>query len=191
MGGIEAIEAGSPERDELFIHGWSQTRAFEFAQKFLLRTVGEAHVGGEKLLVEDGRSQETRDLLLFHRVARQRHDVANAGKDEAGDPAFEGLEEGDFAVLEGKDSVAFAELHAVLGGDGVDVLRIDRQGIQSGEKFARRRIRGTAYRRKKTPRNHQEEAKPHEKSVDTFGMKRQGGRPDFPRGVKMDRCGIW
>ena len=149
VGGIQAVEAGSPEGGELFVHGGRQAGALEFVQKILLRAVGEANVGGEKLLVENGSAEETRDLLLFHRIARQGYDVADAGKDEAGDAAFEGLEEGDFAVLKSQHGVGFAEFDAVFGGDSVDVLRIDREGVEGGEKFARGRIRCAGNRREK------------------------------------------
>ena len=191
MGGIQAIQVCSPKRSELFVHGGSQTCALQFAQKILIRGVREAHVGGKKLLVENGRAQESRDLLLFHRVARQSNDVPDAGKDEAGDASFERLEEGNLSILKGQDGVGFSEFHAIFGGNRVDVLRINGQSIEGGEKFARGRIRCVANRRKKTPQNHQEETKPHEKSVVTFGMLGQGGRRSVPRRVKMNRCAAY
>jgi hypothetical protein len=116
--------------------------------------------------------------------------VPNPGKDETGDAALKRLEEGDFPVLKSQHGISFPKLHPVLGGNRVDVLRIDRQGIESGEKFARRRIRCVANGREKKPKNHQEESKPHEKSVDTFGMREQGGRRSFPRRVKMSGCRV-
>jgi hypothetical protein len=70
------------------------------------------------------------------------------------------------------------------------VLRIDCQGIEGGEKFARGIIRCVAKEREKKSRNHQEETKPHEKSVDTFGMREQGGRRSVPWRVKMDKCAV-
>ncbi len=116
--------------------------------------------------------------------------MTNSGKDEAGDASFEGLEERDFSLLKGQDGVGFPEFHAVFGGNRVDVLRINRQSIEGGEKLARGRIRCTAKRGKKNPENHQDETKPHKKSVDTFGMWEQGGRRTFPRRVKMKGCAV-
>ena len=190
MGGIEASEVCTPERSELFVHGRRQAGALEFAEKLLFRAVRESHVGGEKLLVENGRPEESRDLLFFHRVARQRHHMPDTGKNEAGDAAFKGLEEGDLPVLEGQHGVGFPEFDAVLGGNRVDVLRIDRQGIEGRKELARGRIRCAADRREKNPENHQEETKPHEKSVDTFGMGEQGGRRTSPRGVTINGCPV-
>src|SRR5271169_2911599 len=71
---IQALQAGNPERGELLIGGGCQTRALQFPHEFLVRIIGEANVGGEKLLVKNRGFQESRDLLPFNGIARQGED---------------------------------------------------------------------------------------------------------------------
>ena len=64
--------------------------------------------------------------------------MADAGKDKTGDVAFEGLKEHEFSALEGEDQIALMKFDAIGGGDGVDVVGIETQGIESGEDVTRR-----------------------------------------------------
>jgi len=79
------------------------------------------------MLVEDGALQETRDLLLFHR-SRARATTWPRRKRRS---RLTGLKDWKKAILPSwkQGRVAFAELQRGPWCDGVDVLRIDRQGI--------------------------------------------------------------
>ena len=99
------------------------------------------------MLIEHGSAKESGKLLFFNRISGKRQHVADAAEDESGDVTFEGLEEGDLAVLKGKDGIALADFHAILAGYGIDVLRVELERIERGKKFARRNIGSTANRR--------------------------------------------
>lgn len=147
MGAIEALKAGLPDRGQMLVRRGRHTGAFELAKQLLIGVIGEADVGGEKLLVKHGSPKESGKLLFFDRVAGERENVADAGKNESSDLPFEGLEEGDLAVLEGKDGIALADFDAIFAGDGIDVLRVEPERIERGKKFARRNIGSAANRR--------------------------------------------
>jgi hypothetical protein len=89
--------------------------------------------------------------------------------------AFERAEEGNLAVLEGEHRVALANFHAVLAGYGVNVLGIELQLVEGGEDLPWGRVRCAAQRGQKTSEGEQNPEKPHETSVDTFGIVEQGG----------------
>ena len=137
MGDIEAVKAGPPDDGQMLVRRGRHTGALQFAKHLLVGVIGEADVGGEKLLVKHGSAKESGELLFFDRISGKRQNVADAAEDESGDVALEGLEEGDLAVLERKDGIALADFDAILAGDGVDVLRVELEGNESGKKFAR------------------------------------------------------
>ena len=94
----------------------------ELLQKVLSGVIGEAHEGGDELLVQHGGPQETRHLLLFRGIARERKGVAQTGKDKAGDAAFKWGVEGEASRLKGEDDIAMMNFDVVRSRDGVDVL---------------------------------------------------------------------
>src|SRR5215472_3467219 len=146
MRNIQPLEAALPHGREMFVRGRDQLGALQFVQELLGAIVCESKVGGKELLVQDRRPEKTRQLLLFDRVTRQHQHMADTGKRESGDSPFEWLEKSEFAVLKGKNRIALANLHTLFAGYRVDMLRIELQGIQGGENFARRMIGGAAQR---------------------------------------------
>jgi len=113
-------------------------------------------------------------LLFFHGVARQRENVAEAGKDETSDAPLVRLEEGDFAFLEREEHVGVAEFDAVVGGESVNGLGIEAKGVERIEKIARRGIGSAGGRGEKEEEKNEAERKAHGGSVVTFGIGEQG-----------------
>lgn len=173
---VEAGDIGLPEKREARVGRRSEGGAVEFVEDVLVGVVGEADVGGEKLLIEDGSAEEASDLLALDGIVGENEDVADAREDEAGDAAFEGFEESKLTVFEGEDGIGFAKLDAIFRSDGVDALGVDTQGVEGGEQVAGGGVSGLAGQGKEAGEEKEETAKTHGKSVDTFGMGEQGAR---------------
>ena len=62
--------------------------------------------------------------------------MADAGEDEACDPAFEALEKSELAIFQRDDEIRLTNLDAVFGGNGENRLWIDTQTVEGGEQFA-------------------------------------------------------
>ncbi len=159
------MEAGAPELSEEIVRG----------------VIGKADVGGNELLVQDGCSEETRHLLFFRGIARNGKGVTQAREDNSGDTAFEWSVESEAAFLKSEDNIAMADFDAVIGRDGVDVLRIRGECIERGEKFAGREISGGASDRPRKQEKKRGGKESHQTSVVIFGMEEQGrGRGNLP-----------
>jgi len=91
-------------------------------QEVLGGVIGEAHEGGDELLVQHGGPQETRHLLLFCGIARERKGMTQTGEDKAGDAAFKWGVEGEASHLKGEDGIAMMDFDVVWSGDRIDVL---------------------------------------------------------------------
>ena len=91
-------------------------------QEVLGGVIGEAHVGGDELLVQDGGPQETRHLLLFRGIAREGKSVTQTGEDKAGNAAFKWSVEGEATLLKSEDGIAMTDFDVVLSRDRVDAL---------------------------------------------------------------------
>ena len=139
--GIQAFELGKPERSERGVRGGLNGGLGELGKEILGSVVGEAGVNGDKLFIENGRTEEAGHLLFFDLVSREGQGVADPGKDKTGYAAVEGLKEHEFSALEGEDQIAMTELDAVSGGDGVNVIGIEAQRVERSEDVTRR-IRG-------------------------------------------------
>ena len=50
----------------------------KLAKKIVRCVIGEAHIGAEEFLVQDGSAEKVSHLLLFHWLARKRQSVAAA-----------------------------------------------------------------------------------------------------------------
>lgn len=143
-------------------------------QEVLGGVIGEAYEGGDELLVQHGGPQETRHLLLFSGIARERKGMAQTGKDKAGDAAFKWGIEGETSHLKGEDDIAMMDFDVVWSRDRVDVLRIKGEGVERSEELAGRAIGGGA---RCWPRNEKKQAggeELHRKSVVIFSIKEQG-----------------
>ena len=122
MGGVETRDIGCPNVCEGYIGRGLEAGTPELCQEVLGGVIGEAHVGGNELLVQDGGPQETRHLLLFRGVAREGKSVAQTGEDKAGDAAFKGSVEGEATLLKREDGIAMTDFDVVLSRDRVDAL---------------------------------------------------------------------
>jgi len=148
--------------------------ALKLRQEILGSVIGKAHVGGDELLVQEGRPQEMRHLLLLRGVARKGQSVTQAGKDKTGNAALKRGVEGEASYLKSEDRITVTDFNVIRSGDPVDVLRIEGEGVERSEKLAWRKIGGAA---SGWPRNEKKQTggkKPHKKSVVIFGMKEQG-----------------
>jgi len=114
------------------------------SQEVLGGVIGEAHEGGDELLVQHGSPQEPRHLLLFRGIARKRKGVTQTGEDKAGDAAFKWGVEGEASHLKGEDGIAMMNFNVVWGRNGVDVLCVKGEGVERSEKVAGREIGGVA-----------------------------------------------
>ncbi len=99
-------------------------------------------------MIEDRRTEEPRQLLLFDGIARKNQSVPEAGEDKTSDAALEGLKESNLAFGEIESDVRLADLNAVLRRDGIDRLAVELKGIESSKNLARggtggRRIGGS------------------------------------------------
>ncbi|HMD85852.1 MAG TPA: hypothetical protein VKO18_14250 [Terriglobia bacterium] len=95
-------------------------------------------------------------------------------ENKAGNAALERSVKGETAFLKGEDSIAMADFDAILGGYGVDILRIEGECVEGSEKLTGRKIGGGASdwpRKEKKERGGKES---HQTSVVTFGMEEQG-----------------
>jgi len=142
MRGIEALELREPESGKGGVRCRFDSGAIELVDQILGGVVGKASVDGNELLVQDRRSQETSHLLLFSGVARKGKGVANAGKNETGDAALEGLKERKFAVLKSDDQVTLAKFNSIRGRNGVDLFGVKTKAIEGRENIAGGGLRG-------------------------------------------------
>ena len=115
MSGIEARDDGVPGDEGAWVGLRGEACGVELAEQVVERGVGEADVGADEVLVEDGGAEEARELLLFGDFTREREDVAATGEDGAVDAAVEGRKENELAFVEGDFCVAAAE-GDVMGG---------------------------------------------------------------------------
>lgn len=104
--------------------------------------IGKANIGGDELLIKDRRAEEAGHLLLFRRIVRKGKNMTEARKNKSGDATFERGIEGKTAFLKGEDDIAMTDFDAILGRDGVNVLRIRGERVEGSEKFTGRRPGG-------------------------------------------------
>ena len=101
----------------------------ELAQEVGGGCVGEAHIGGGEILIEDGRVEEASHLLLFDGVARESEDVAAAGKDSASDFVIERSKKNQLTLIERDFGIAAAKLDAMLGFNLISRSGVEAQSI--------------------------------------------------------------
>ena len=174
VGRIEARDLGKPEVGERRVEGGLKAGTVQLRVEVLGRVVGETDVDGNELLVENGRAEKAGHLLLFDGIPRESKGVAESGEDHAGDAAVKRLVKGELSLFEGEDDVRLTELNAVRGGDGVNLMRVEAEGVESRQKIARRRAgcRTRGGQVEKTSKEGQDGT--HTRSVVTFGMREQG-----------------
>jgi len=114
-------------------------------------------------------------LLLLGGIARQREGMADPGKNETGNTAFEWLKKHQFPPFEREDQVTLTNFDAVCGGESVDVLGVKAEAVECSKKVSGGRIRGRKRRATEKKQNEQGGADAHLFSVVTFGMVGQGG----------------
>ena len=110
----------------------------ELAQKIIRGVIGEAHIGAEEFLVQNGSAEKVSHLLFFHWFARECQSMASAGEDKASDATVEGSEKSEFALFEVYFHIATAEFDAVGGGEFVSGRRVDTQVVDGVVEFVRR-----------------------------------------------------
>ena len=157
---IETFEGNLPGGEQGGIGRGSNFGALELGKQVLGSVVGEAEIAGVELLIENRSAKETGELLFFDGIARKREGVTDAGKNKAGDAALKRLEKSEFSLGEVQGDVGLVDFDAVLGGDGVDGLRIETKRIQGGDNIAGR-VRGGYPEGKKEKEQYEEGAKPH------------------------------
>ena len=109
----------------------------ELSEEIIRGVIGEAHIGAEEFLVQNGSAEKVSHLLFFHRFARERQSVPAAGEDEAGDVSVKGSEKSEFAFFEVYFHIATAEFDAVGGGEFVSGRRIETQIVDGVVEFVR------------------------------------------------------
>jgi len=172
---IELRDVWVRERSEPGVQLRGEIGGMELAEEIVRGVIGEAHVGAEEYLVQNGSSQKMRHLLFFHDIARESQGMAAAGEDEACDVAVDGGQESEFAFFEVDFNVAAAEFDTVGGHQLVGGSGIETQGIERVVEFVRRRRGGGRDgRRKETPQDRKCHTWPHARSVVTFGIAEQG-----------------
>jgi len=174
MGGVEPVEICRPHRSKSGVGRRLHSGALELGEEILCGVISEPHVSRNELLIQDGSAKEAGKLLLFRRVTRKSEGMAEAGKNKSGDAPLEGLEEGDSAAVEGEGDVGLAHFDAVLGGNRIDVLSIEAEGVQGGQEFARGRVCCTTRKWQPEEKRKKNSKGPHRTSVDIFGMREQG-----------------
>ncbi len=189
MRGIEVFELRKPERSKGDVRRGLDREAAELGKDVLGGVVGEAGVDGDELLVEDRGAEEKGHLLLFGRVTRNRQSVSDAGENEAGDAAFEGLKESELSAFEGDDQIALANFNTITGRESVNVFGIEAKPVQGSKNIPGGRIRGSESRTAEKKQNKQDAANAHPLSVVTFGIWGQGGGERPVLRIKIERCG--
>jgi len=133
MGGLRDRGWSSPERRRIVHLRMESNRALAVRQKFLLlpsvkRTRRREMI--EKKKPRSGGASKKRATCCFQPVARKAHDVANAGKDEAGDPASKDWKKAILPSWKARQWSPLAELHRSLVRR-CRLLRIDRQAFRA------------------------------------------------------------
>ncbi len=171
--GIKARDIGFPGDNKSGIGRRLEAGALELCEEIASGVIGKADISGDELLVKDGCAEETRHLLLFRRIVRNRKGVTQAGENDSGDAALEGSVESETAFLKREDSIAMADLDAIIGRDGVDVLRIRGECIEGSKNFTGRKIGREASNRPRKEKKKRGGKESHKTSVVIFGMKEQ------------------
>ena len=172
------------ERSEGSVQLRSKISRMELAKEIVGGVIGEAHVGAEEFLVENGSAQKMSHLLFFDRFARKRQAWPRPEKTNPVMLAVNGSQKSEFAFFEIEFHVAAAEFDAVGGSELVGGGGIETQGVDE-----RRRVRAAidrlpedtagAIRQDKTA-----SATPDriQGSVVTFGIAEQGREGPRRRG---------
>jgi len=154
LGSVELRDERVRERSEGGVQLRNEINRVELAQEIVGSVIGEAHIGGEEFLVQNGSAQKVSHLLFLDRFTRERQSVAAAGEDEAGDAAVHGSQKSKFAFFKIDFHVAATELDAVGGRELVGGRRIETQGVDGVVEFVGRLIGGGGYgQRNETPQD--------------------------------------
>ncbi len=141
---VEAFELRLPGSGERVVGGGGDGFTLKLGEEVLDSVIGETEITGKKLLIENGSAEKAGDLLFFGRIAWKSEDMAETGKDEAGDMTFERLDESELTVGKGNDHVGLVNFDAIFCGDGIDGIWVDAKSVERGEDITRR-VRGAQY----------------------------------------------
>src|SRR5208283_1583867 len=122
MGRIEARDIGLPGGHKGRVRCGLEAGVLKLRQEVLGGVISEAHEGGNKLLVQEGRAQETRHLLFFRGIARKGKSVTQTGEDKAGNAAFKWSVKGEASLLKSEDGIAMTDFDVIWSSNRVDVL---------------------------------------------------------------------
>lgn len=172
---VELRDERVRERSEGGVQLRREIGRMELAKEIVGGVIGEAHVGAEEYLVQNGSSQKMCHLLFFHDIARESQGMAAAGEDEACDMAIDRSQESEFAFFEVDLHVPAAEFDAVSCSELVGGSGIETQSVDCVIEFVRRLIGGGGDgRRNETRQEKKCHPWPHARSVVTFGIAEQG-----------------
>src|SRR5271157_2041955 len=122
VGRIETRDIGLPGGHKGSVGRGLEAGALKLHQEVLGGVISEAHVGGDKLLVQEGCPQETCHLLLFRGIARKGKSVTQTGEDKAGNAAFKWSVKGEASLLKSEDGITMTDFDVVRSSDRIDVL---------------------------------------------------------------------
>src|SRR4029077_18922529 len=142
--GIELLDLRAPQGKEIVVGGGGNAGVLQLIEQSLRGVTRKTDIHREELLIEDRRTEEPRQLLLFDGIARKNQSVPEAGEDKTSDAALEGLKESNLAFGEIESDVRLADLNAILRSDGIDRLAVQVKGLESRKSLA---SRGTGGRR--------------------------------------------
>src|SRR5262249_34590699 len=135
--GIELLGLRTSQGNEVVVGGRGNAGVLQLIEQSLGGVTRKTDIHREELLIEDRRTEEPHQLLLFDGITRKNQSVPEAGEDKTSDAALEGLKESNLAFGEIESDVRLADLNAVLRRDGIDRLAVDLKGIESCKNLAR------------------------------------------------------
>lgn len=102
----------------------------KLAQEIAGRIIGEPEIAGSEILIEDGRAEETAELLLLYRFTRKSENVAAAGEDHTGDFTVERGKENQASFIKGDFGVTAAKFDAIGGADLIGGGGVETQFVE-------------------------------------------------------------
>jgi hypothetical protein len=172
--GIQAGDIGLPGSDKRGIGRGVKAGVLELSEEIAGGVIRKTNVGGDELLVKDRRAEKAGHLLLFRRIVRKGKDVTEPRKNESGDATFKRSIKGKTAFLKGEDNIAMTDFDAILGREGVNVLRIRGERVEGSENFTGRESSGRASDRPRKEKKERGGREFHQTSVVIFSMEEQG-----------------
>lgn len=130
MSRIEACEDRIPGSQGAWVGLRGEACGVELAEQVVGSGIGEADVGAAEVLVEDGRTEKARELLLFGDFTGERKDMAASGEDGAVDAAVERRKENELAFVEGDFRIAAAEGDVMGGLDLINGSGVEAEIIE-------------------------------------------------------------